>query len=336
MEGTQSVHHLLERFSGLHGAAPPSADTVAEKAEPARQCLTALSDITARTQAEEALQAAHDELEQRVLERTTALASAYDEIRRFADVVAHDLRAPLITVQGFTRELARACEVLQALLPTVLPSLDDAQGAVVTLAMEDDIPEALGFIHAGVAHMDRLLEAMFSLSRMGQRPFYFEKLDMETIVQQCLQTLAYQVRERQVSVTVGPLPQVHADALALTQIVSHLLSNAINALVPGRPGELRITAAVGPETTAFHIQDNGRGIAADDIPKVFEVFRRLGPQETPGAGMGLAYVRTLVRRHGGTVVCQSTLGAGTTFTFTIANHLADSYPPQHAPGTALP
>jgi signal transduction histidine kinase len=123
--------------------------------------------------------------------------------------------------------------------------------------------------------------------------------------------------------------------MAMSQIVSNLLSNAINALMPGRPGELRITAAAGPETTAFHIQDNGRGIAAADIPKVFEMFRRLGPQEAAGEGMGLTYVRALVRRHGGDVWCQSTPGAGTTFTFTIAQHLAESYLPQHAAGTAL-
>jgi two-component system, chemotaxis family, CheB/CheR fusion protein len=111
--------------------------------------------------------------------------------------------------------------------------------------------------------------------------------------------------------------------------------NAINALVPGRPGELRITAAAGPETTAFHIQDNGRSIAADDISKVFEVFRGLYPQEAAGAGMGLAYVRTLVRRHSGDVRCQSTPAVGTTFTFIMAKHLDDS-PPPHAAGTALP
>jgi signal transduction histidine kinase len=229
-------------------------------------------------------------------------------------------------VQGFTRELARACEVLQTILPTVLPSLDNTQRAAVTTALEDDIPEALGFIHAGVARMDKLLEAMFTLSRMGQRPLHLEAVDMEALVQQCLLTLTHQLREHQVSVTVGPLPQLQADALAMTQIVSHLLSNAINALVPGRRGELRITAAAGPETTAFHIQDNGRGIAAEDIPMVFEVFRRLDPQETAGAGMGLAYVRTLVRRHGGDVWCQSTPGVGTIFTFTIANHPTESCP----------
>jgi signal transduction histidine kinase len=264
-------------------------------------------------------------LEQRVLERTTALATAYKELKRFADVVSHDLRAPLITVQGFTKELSQACEVLRTALPTALLALDNAQRAAVTTALEGDIPEALGFIRAGVARMDELLEAVLTLSRMGQHPLHFEAVDMQALVQQCLQTLAHQLKQRQVRVTVGPLPQVYADYLAMTQIVSNLLSNAINALVPERPGELRITAAAGPETTAFHVQDNGRGIAVEDIPKVFEMFRRLGPQEATGEGMGLAYVRTLVRRHGGDVWCQSTPGIGTTFTFTIAKHLAESH-----------
>ena len=338
-DGTVFVAHLESCIITGEGAPlnwRPSADTVAGEAGPARQCLTALSDITARKQAEDALQTAHDELEQRVLERTTALATAYEELKHFTDVVAHDLRAPLINVQGFTRELAQACEVLQTVLPAALPSLDNAQRAAVITALESDIPEALGFIRAGVVRMNGLLEAVLRLSHMGHRPIHFEVVDMAALVQQCVQTLAHQLRERQVCVIVGALPQVHADSMAMSQIVSNLLSNAINALMPGRPGELRITAAAGPETTAFHIQDNGRGIAAADIPKVFEMFRRLGPQEAAGEGMGLTYVRALVRRHGGDVWCQSTPGAGTTFTFTIAQHLAESYPPQHAAGTALP
>jgi len=332
----QTCDLRLQRPDGTVCVAHLESCAIAGEAGPARQCLTALSDITARKQAAEALQAAHDELEQRVLERTTTLATAYEEIKRFADVVSHDLRAPLINVQGFTNELAQACEVLQAVLPTALPSLDNAQRAAVTTALEGDIPEALGFIRAGVVRMNELLEAVLTLSRMGHRPLHYEVVDVETLVQQCLQTLAHQLRERQVGVIVAPLPQVHADSLAMTQIISNLLSNAINALVPGRPGELRITAAAGPETVAFHIQDNGRGIAADDIPKVFEMFRRLGSQEAAGEGMGLVYVRTLVRRHGGDVECQSTPGVGTTFTFTIAKHLAESHPPQHSAGAAMP
>jgi signal transduction histidine kinase len=70
----------------------------------------------------------------------------------------------------------------------------------------------------------------------------------------------------------------------------------------------------------FHIRDNGRGIAEEDMPKVFAPFRRIGRQDMPGEGMGLPYVQTLVRRHGGRIWCQSELGVGTTFSFAIPNH----------------
>jgi len=114
---------------------------------------------------------------------------------------------------------------------------------------------------------------------------------------------------------------VHADRLALVEIFGNLLANAMAYLEPDRPGEITISAEQHPGMTVFAVQDNGRGIAADDVPRVFEPFRRVGRQDIPGEGMGLAYVRTLVRRHGGDITCQSTLGVGTTFTFTIAHAL---------------
>lgn len=318
------------------GTTFPLALAVSEVYLEGRRCFTGIvHDLSARVQAEEALQQAHDRLEQRVRERTSALAAAYDELRRFADLVSHDLRAPLINVQGFTNELAQTCEALQAVLPAALPLLDQAQRAVVSTALEQEIPEAMGFIRAGVSRMDALLRAVATLSRLGHRPLHYEAVDMEALVQECMQALAHQLRERQGCITVGPLPTVQADALAMSQIVSNLLSNAINALVPGRPGELHITATAGPESTAFHIQDNGRGIAADDIPRVFEMFHRLALQASPGEGMGLAYVRTLVRRHGGDVTCHSTPGVGTTFTFTLANRPGEGSSVPPAPGLAL-
>jgi signal transduction histidine kinase len=136
-----------------------------------------------------------------------------------------------------------------------------------------------------------------------------------------LRTLAHQVAQRQIQVTIGPLPVVHANRLALVQIFGNLLANAVAYLESDRPGEITITAEQHPGMTMFAVQDNGRGIAADDIPRVFEPFSRVSRQVIPGEGMGLAYVRTLVRRHGGEITCKSTLGVGTTFTFTIAHTL---------------
>ena len=280
-----------------------------------------LHDITMLKQTEMALRQAHDELEQRVRERTAALQEANDEIRRFAYIVSHDLRAPLINLHGFAGELRHACTVLTEALPDVLPHVERRQKAEVTRALEEDIPEALGFIETSVTRMDRLIQAVLQLSRLGRQELSLEPVATETLVHDTLRTLAHQIAQRQIQVTVGPLPVIHADRLSLVQIFGNLLANAVAYLEPGRPGEITITAEQHPDLTVFAVRDNGRGIAADDMLRVFEPFRRVGRQDVPGEGMGLAYVRTLVRRHGGDITCQSTLGVGTMFTFTIAHPL---------------
>jgi PAS domain S-box-containing protein len=278
-------------------------------------------DITERKAAETVVQHAQAELEQRVQERTTALTAANEEIRRFATIVSHDLRAPLINVKGFARELRDAVTVLTEALPALVPHLEGHQAADVTRTLDADIPEALGFIETAVTRMDRLIEAVLQLSRLGRQDLHLAPIDTARLVQDTLRTLAHQITQRQVQVHVGPLPVVQADALALAQIFGNLLGNAVAYLDPSRPGALAITATQHPAQTVFTVQDNGRGIAAADIPHIFEPFRRVGRQDVPGEGMGLAYVQLLVRRHGGEIICQSTLGVGTTLTFTIAHRL---------------
>ena len=280
-------------------------------------------DLSARVQAEEALRQARDELEVRVQERTAELAAANEEVRRFAYIVSHDLRAPLINLKGFASELRTACDVLQAALPAALPHLEAPLHADVSRALDQDIPEALGFIETSVTRMDHLIRAILHLSRLGRRDLHCEPLDMRALVQGTVQTLAHQIAQRQVQATVEPLPTVMADRTAMEQIMGNLLANAVAYLDPDRPGEIIVTGERHPDMTVMHVRDNGRGIAAEDIPKVFEPFRRVGRQDVPGEGMGLAYVQMLVRRHGGEIRCHSTLGVGTTFTFTIAHQLAE-------------
>jgi signal transduction histidine kinase len=116
---------------------------------------------------------------------------------------------------------------------------------------------------------------------------------------------------------VGSLPEVVADRASMEQILGNLLENAVKYLDSGRPGEIEVTAERDHGETTFRIRDNGRGIAEEDMDKVFAPFRRAGRQDVPGEGMGLPYVQTLVRRHGGRIWCESELGVGTTFTFTL-------------------
>jgi signal transduction histidine kinase len=217
-------------------------------------------DITEHKTAEEALRQACDELEVRVRERTAKLEEANEEVRRFAYIVSHDLRAPLINLKGFTTELHDASAVLTETLPAIVPHLEGRQAAEVTRTLDSDIPEALSFIETAATRMDRLIEAVLQLSRFGQRELRLEPVDTARLVQDTLRTLAHQITTHQVQVTVGALPVVQADALTLSQIFGNLLANAVAYLDTSRPGALAITATPHPERTIFAVQDNSRAL----------------------------------------------------------------------------
>jgi signal transduction histidine kinase len=113
---------------------------------------------------------------------------------------------------------------------------------------------------------------------------------MKTVVQETLNILAHQIEDSQVKVEVGSLPEIIVDKISLEQIMANILSNAINYLDSNRPGEIEISSERGKGETIFHIRDNGRGIAEDDMHKVFAPFRRAGRQDVPsgrGNGAGL-------------------------------------------------
>src|SRR5262249_36582027 len=141
-------------------------------------------DLSARVQAEEALRQARDELEVRVRERTAELEEANEEVRRFAYIVSHDLRAPPVNLKGFASELRTASNVLQDALPAALPHLEATQRTDVARALDQDIPEALGFIETSVTRMDHLIRAILHLSRLGRYELHWERLDMLSLVQE--------------------------------------------------------------------------------------------------------------------------------------------------------
>jgi signal transduction histidine kinase len=254
------------------------------------------------------------------LERCTAeLERSYEEFKTFAYIVSHDLRTPLINLKGFSAELRSDLEAIQPAIEIALPHLEEERRRAVIAALED-VPEALGFIEFSATCIDNFIKTVLKLSRLSRRELKFELIDMEALVQEALKSLADQIEQRQAKVIVGPLPEVVADRASMQEIMGNILENAVVYLDAGRPGEIEITGERGPDETVFRVCDSGRGIAQEDMHKVFEPFRRAGRQDIPGEGMGLAYAQTLVRRHGGRICCTSELGVGTTFTFTISNH----------------
>ena len=256
-----------------------------------------------------------------VQERTAELAAVNEELRRFAYMVSHDLRAPLVNMNGFLVELRDGLGVVEEVVDSVRPHLNDAQKQALARSLYEDIPEALDFITRSVRKMSRLSNAVLSLAQIGRRELTFERINTLLLVQEILATLAYQINQKQITIDIASLADVVADQLALEQIMSNLLTNAVTYLHPDRPGHIRIWTEMSVDKTTFYVQDNGRGINEADLEKIFEPFYRSGRQDTPGEGMGLTYVQTLVRRHGGQISCESVLGKGTTFMFTVSNYL---------------
>jgi len=277
------------------------------KIENANCVVCAGIDITERKKAEEQLQRYAAELER-----------SNEEVKNFAYIVSHDLRVPLINLKGYTSELRSALEVIGSNLDEALPHLIDEKRSAVATALHEDVPEALEFITNSVSRMDSFINAVLILARLGRQDLKPEPIDMNALVQTTVETMSHQLQEQGIEVIVGSLPHVVADRTSMEQIMGNILSNAVKYLDSSRPGQVEVSAQANGAETTFCIRDNGRGIAAEDMGKVFAPFRRAGKQDTPGEGMGLAYVQTLLRRHGGRISCKSELGKGTTFTFTIS------------------
>jgi len=248
-------------------------------------------------------------------------ADLMEEIKQFAYIVSHDLRSPLNSLKGFSQELKTGIEIIRPVIEKALPSLEHEEQSRVKCALEEDIVEALEFVDSSVEQMGRLIEAVLDLSRSGRRRLSFERLDTYKLVHETLKTLDYRLSDRQVKVAVGSLPDTVADRTAMEQIFLNLVDNAVKYLVPDRPGEVEISGHRFPANNVYVVRDNGRGIDESHLPRIFYVFQRVGKQDVPGEGMGLAHVRTLVRRHGGSIWCESEPGIGSSFTFTISNRL---------------
>lgn len=232
-------------------------------------------------------------------------------------IVSHDLRAPLLSIKGFSSELELSLKEFAEAFEACVGDMDPAKRARLGDMIATDMTEALRFISSAVVRMDTLITSILTLSRMGRRDLKPERVAMNVLVRGIVDSLGHQIAERRVELRLGDMPDITADKLSLEQIFGNLLDNAVKYLDPQRRGEIEIAAESRADETVFTVRDNGRGIAAEDIPRAFEVFRRVGTQDVPGEGMGLAYVKTLVKRLGGRIWCDSAPGEGTTFSFTI-------------------
>lgn len=262
-------------------------------------------DVTARIETARSLEASEKQL--RIVNK---------ELESLVYVASHDLRSPLVNLQGFSKQLSTSIDRLKALLnEDVLPA---ELGPEILPLLNERIPEAISFIGASTLKMDRLIKGLLRLSRLGRVALHPRDLDMNTLIDEVVRASQFVITERGVNLEIGELPACHADEDQMHQVFSNLLDNAIKYLAPDRPGEISIHGERRGAFVEYTVSDNGIGIAGNHREIIFEIFHRLKPNDrTGGEGLGLSVVRRLLERNNGSVRVESTAGQGSSFFVTL-------------------
>jgi len=245
-----------------------------------------------------ALQTSHEQLEQRVTQRTAELDATNKELEAFTYSVAHDLRAPLRHIQGFSNVL------MESLGPQ----------------LEPDAKKHLDHIVEGTQQMGRLIDDLLSLARLGRQEPRLQVTGLNSLVQEVLRDLKSETEGRDIHWQVGDLPFVDCDPGLMKQVFYNLLSNAAKYSRPRNPAVIDIGQMSVEGQLVTFVRDNGVGFNMKYVHKLFGVFQRLHRREDfEGTGVGLATVQRIIHKHGGRIWAEAEIDKGATFFFSLAS-----------------
>lgn len=256
----------------------------------------AARDVTARMRAEVAIRELNASLEQRVVERTTALKAANRELEAFAYSVSHDLRAPLRSIDGFSK-------ILQ----------EDYAGKV-----DDEGKDALQRVRAAAQKMGLLIDDLLKLSRLTRADMHAAPVDLAALARSIAGELKAKDPDRNTVVEIPSRLEVFGDKRLLAVLLENLFGNAWKFTSRHDAARITLGATDKDGSVAYFVRDDGAGFDMAYVNKLFSPFQRLhGAAEFPGTGIGLATVRRIVQRHGGKVWAEGGVEKGATFYFTL-------------------
>lgn len=254
------------------------------------------TDIEDKKQATLEVQRLNNELEQRVIERTAELQATIQELEDFSYSISHDLRAPLRHINAYS-------DILQ----------EDYRDQ-----LSDDGKSILDIIKKRALKMGELIDDLLAFSRMGRKGMASETINTKKLVDEVTKDLMALVEGREINVVLHKLENIQGDYAMLKQVWVNLIGNAIKYTRGVENVTIEIGSVREPGQTKYFIKDNGVGFDMRHESKLFGVFQRLHKEEEfEGTGVGLALVKRIVERHGGSIWAEAKVNAGATFYFTL-------------------
>ncbi len=241
------------------------------------------------------------------------------ELEQIIYVTSHDLRSPLVNVQGFVKELVFSLNDIVSIIE------NESEGSLIKKELieiiDEDIPESISYITASVQKMDTLLKGLLELSRLGKAPLNIKLVDMSAEIKFALNSYEFQIKEKHIEINIDTLPSAYCDSIQMNQVLSNLIGNAIKYLDPERPGKIDIFASKEKDFNIYSIKDNGIGVSAEYSKKIFEIFYRINSDRNEGDGLGLSIITKILGRVGGSIWIEDTIDIGAVFSFSLPNKL---------------
>ncbi len=239
-----------------------------------------------------------------------------EELQSIVYVSSHDLKTPLVNINGFSELLMEHCGEMKELLKKC--DIDADMKKEIMSLLSKDIPTDLEYISTSAQRMKRLIAGLLQVSRIGTIEFKTQKIDMNDVLTEIINTVKYKTEDLNAKITLGDLPDCTGDKHQITQVFTNLIDNALKYLSPDRKGNITITGKTQNDESIYCIEDNGIGIKQAYFDKVFEIYHRLDPKiSSEGDGLGLTIVRRILDRHKGGIWLESEVEKGSKFFVSI-------------------